>query len=150
VVLDAKEPLEVAATKIAEHQELGNRITLREDDMLTAELGCDWDAVLISGVVLIKSEAECRAIFRRAFDALAPGGLIIVQDFMRIDHSPRRQLLDTMMDLYVLVGFDPGASDRYGSVYATWLKETGFENPTETPLPTQLAIMTAERPMTST
>lgn len=145
IVIDAKEPLEVARPLVAE-QHLQDRITLREDDMHTADLGTDSDVVLISGVVLIKSEAECRAAFRRAYDALVPGGLIIVQDFMRIDHSNKRRFLDTMMDLYVIIGFDPGAGDRYGDEYAAWLQDTGFTNIRQIPLPTQLAIITADKP----
>jgi predicted O-methyltransferase YrrM len=145
VVIDAKEPLEVARP-LVEEQHLQDRISLHEADMHTVELDADYDVVLISGVVLIKSEAECRQAFRRAYDALVPGGLIIVQDFMRVDHSDKRRFLDTMMDLYVLVGFDPGAGDRYGDEYTAWLQDTGFTDLRQIPLPTQLAIITATKP----
>ena len=144
-VIDAKEPLAIAKP-LVEAEQLQGRITLDEGDINTTDLGKDNDVVLISGVVLIKSEADCRDLFRRAYDALIPGGLIIVQDFMRIDHSEKRRLLDTMMDMYVLVGFDPGAADRYGKDYEGWLQDTGFTNTTPIPLPTQLAIITAEKP----
>lgn len=146
-VIDAKEPLAIAKP-LVEAQDLQDRITLVEGDMNTIDLGKDNDVVLISGVVLIKSEDDCRRMFRRAYDALKPGGLIIVQDFMRIDHSEKRRFLDTMMDMYVVVGFDPGAGDRYGDEYAMWLTDTGFDNINPIPLPTQLAIITAEKPST--
>jgi ubiquinone/menaquinone biosynthesis C-methylase UbiE len=147
-VVDAKEPLAIAQPLVEAHH-LQDRITLIEGNMHTIDLGQDSDVVLISGVVLIKSEDDCRRIFRRAFDALKPGGLIIVQDFMRIDHGEKRRFLDTMMDMYVVVGFDPGAGDRYGDDYAAWLQDTGFNHINQIPLPTQLAIMTAEKPSTS-
>jgi cyclopropane fatty-acyl-phospholipid synthase-like methyltransferase len=119
-VIDAKEPLAIAQP-LVKAANLQDRITLVEGDMNTIDLDDDNDVVMISGVVLIKSEKECRHIFHRAYQALAPGGLIIVQDFMRVDHSDKRRFLDTMMDMYVLVGFNPGAGDRYGDEYATWL-----------------------------
>lgn len=144
-VLDAKEPLAIARP-LVEAQHLQDRIALVEGDMQTAELGTDNDVVLISGVVLIQSEEMCRRAFRRAFEALVPSGLIIVQDFMRIDHSEKRRFLDTMMDMYVLVGFDPGAGDRPGDVYVAWLEEEGFTNARQVALPTQLAIITANKP----
>ena len=144
-VVDVKEPLEIAAPLIRE-QNLQNQITLVEGDIEKIALDRDYNAVLISGVVLIKSEADCRHIFRRAYDALLPGGIIIVQDFMRVDQGEKRRFLDTMMDMYVLVGFAPGAGDRYGDAYAAWLQETGFINPRQIPLPTQLAIVTAHKP----
>jgi hypothetical protein len=143
-VIDAKEPLAIARPLI-EEQNLQDRITLVEGDFHTAALGADNDVVLISGVVLIKSADECRRLFHRAYEALVPGGMIIVQDFMRIDHSDKRRFLDTMMDMYVLVGFDPGAGDRYGDDYASWLTDKGFTNVRQIPLPTQLAIITAEK-----
>ena len=145
-VIDAKEPLAIAKP-LVEAEHLQDRITLDEGNITTIDLGKDNDVVLISGVVLIKSEADCRDLFRRAYDALIPGGLIIVQDFMRIDHSDKRRLLDTMMDMYVLVGFDPGAADRYGEDYENWLQDAGFIKMTPIPLPTQLAIITAEKPV---
>jgi ubiquinone/menaquinone biosynthesis C-methylase UbiE len=144
-VVDQQEPLEIARPLVEGHH-LQDQITLVQGDFHTLPLDTDNDVVLISGVVLIKSEDECRTLFRRAYDALVPGGLIIVQDFMRVDYSDQRRFLDTMMDMYVLVGFDPEAGDRYGDEYASWLTDTGFTNIEQIPLPTQLAIITAEKP----
>lgn len=144
-VVDVKEPLEIAAEQIAESG-LEGRVIPVEGDFDEVELGNDSDVVLISGVVLIKSEEECRSVFRRAYDALVPGGMVIVQDFMRLDFSPERSFMDTMMDLYVLIAFSPGAGDRYGEEYVSWLADTGFSNIEKTALPTQLAIITAEKP----
>ena len=76
---------------------------------------------------------------------MQPGGLVIIQDYMRIDDSPQRRKLDTLEDLYVLVVFDPGAGDREGKVVASWLQDTGFRNPKMIPLPTQLTLVTAEK-----
>ncbi len=65
-----------------------------------------------------------------------PGGQIIIQDFMRIDPSPARRLMDALMDLYTLIAFDPGGGDRTGEEVARWLKEAGFHNVRMVPLPT--------------
>ena len=145
-VVDRKEPLEIAAKLIAENG-LEDRIKLVEGDFDKVELGDDSDVVLISGVVLIKSEEECRGLFRRAYEALAPGGIIILQDLMRVDFSSGRSFLDTMMDMYVLIGFDPKAGDRHGEEYASWLSEAGFAAIRQIALPTQLAIITGEKPL---
>jgi hypothetical protein len=47
--------------------------------------------------------------------------------------------------MYVLIGFDPGAGDRFGDEVASWLGESGFTNLKQIPLPTQLALITAEK-----
>ena len=144
-VVDQVEPLAVARP-LVEAAGLQDRITLVPGDFNTVELASDYDVVLISGVVLIKSEAGCRAVFRRALAALQPGGLVIVQDFMRVDHSAARSFLDTMMDMYVVVAFDPGAGDRFGDEVAGWLVDEGFTNTRQIPLPTHLALVLADKP----
>lgn len=145
LVVDQKEPLEVARPLVEAHN-LQDQITLVEGDFFDLDLGTDSDVALLSGVVLIKSESECRKAFQLAYDALVPGGLLIVQDFMRVDYSAQRSFMDIMMDMYVIVGFDPGAGDRHGDAYASWLRETGFTSVNQTPLPTHLALITAEKP----
>jgi cyclopropane fatty-acyl-phospholipid synthase-like methyltransferase len=145
VVLDQKEPLDIARPLVDE-QGLGDRITLLEGDFFDTQPGSDYDAVLISGVVLIKSEEDSRRLFRMAYDYLEPGGMIIVQDYMRMDDSPDRNKLDTFEDLYVLVAFDPWAGNREGSEVASWLTDAGYQNPKLIPLPTQLSVVTAEKP----
>ena len=128
-----------------EHR-LQGRVTLLEGDFNTLDPGQDFDVVLISGVVLIKSEAECRSLFKLAYNALMPGGLIIIQDFMRIDHSPQRSFMDSLMDIYVLISFDPGAGDRLGDEIASWLGGAGFQKMELKPLPTHLALVLGHKP----
>ena len=144
-VVDRKEPLAVASPLVEEHG-LQDRISLLEGDFFEAHLDRGFDVALISGVVLIKPEADSRRLFKLAYDLLNPGGLVIVQDYMRIDPSPARKRLDTLEDLYVLVVFDPGAGDREGEEIASWLGDAGFQNTEMIPLPTQLALVTGEKP----
>jgi SAM-dependent methyltransferase len=145
VVVDRAEPLAIARPLI-EERNLGDQVVLLEGDFLQMDLGRDYDVALISGVVLIRPEAESRRLFRLAHELLAPGGMVIVQDYMRIDDSPARGRLDTFEDLYVLVAFDPGAGDRDGGEVASWLRDAGFQDTKLIPLPTQLALVTAEKP----
>ena len=105
-----------------------------------------YDVVLISGVVLIKSEAECRGLFDLTYGLLEPGGVVIVQDFMRIEHTAERTRLDALEHLYVLVAFDPGAGDKEGESVASWLRDAGFSDTRMIPLPTQLGLVTAQKP----
>ena len=145
VVVDRKEPLVIAKSMVEEHN-LQDQISLLEGDFLETDLGKDYDVVLISGVVLIKSEPDCRQLFGLAYELLAPGGLVVIQDYMRIEESAERRKLDTLEDMYVLVAFDPGAGDREGEEVASWLRDSGFQATRTIPLPTQLALVTAEKP----
>ena len=55
-------------------------------------------------------------------------------------------MLETLENMYVLVVFDPGVGDREGEEMASWLKDFGFKNINLVPVPTQLSIITAEKP----
>ena len=70
-MLDQKEPLIIAKTLVEEHN-LQSQISLLEGDFFKAEAGADYDVVLISGVVLIKSGEDCRQLFRLAYDLCCP------------------------------------------------------------------------------
>ena len=128
---------------------LEDQITLLEGSFFETELGTGYDVCLISGVVLINPEEDCRRLFKLAYDILEPGGLAVIQDYMRLEDNPQRKRLDTMEDLYVLVAFDPGAGDRDGAEVASWLEDAGFQNTKAIPLPTQLGVVTAEKPLTT-
>ena len=145
VVVDQKEPLSIAKP-LVEESNLQDRITLLEGDFFDIPLGTGYDVCLISGVVLIKPEEDSRRLFEFAFDVLEPGGLVVIQDYMRIEDHPERRRLDTMEDLYVLVAFSPGAGDREGDEVASWLEDAGFKNTKTIPLPTQLGLVTAKKP----
>jgi predicted O-methyltransferase YrrM len=145
VVVDEKEPLSIAKPLVQEDK-LQDRITLLEGSFFDTQLGTGYDVCLISGVVLIKPEEDCRRLFKVAFDILEPGGLVVIQDYMSIEDDPQRKRLDTLEDLYVLVVFDPGAGDRQGAEVASWLEDAGFQNTQAIPLPTQLGLLTAEKP----
>ena len=149
VVIDQKEPLSIARSLVCEHN-LEHRITLVEGDFFETDLDAEYDVVLISGVVLIKSEEDCRRLFKLTYDLLLPGGMVIIQDYMRIEDGPERRRLDTLENMYVKVVFDSEAGDRDGAEVACWLEEAGFKNPKLIPVPAQLVLITAEKPLIST
>nr|VFJ90863.1 MAG: Ubiquinone/menaquinone biosynthesis C-methylase UbiE [Candidatus Kentron sp. H]VFJ91891.1 MAG: Ubiquinone/menaquinone biosynthesis C-methylase UbiE [Candidatus Kentron sp. H]VFJ98547.1 MAG: Ubiquinone/menaquinone biosynthesis C-methylase UbiE [Candidatus Kentron sp. H] len=145
-LVDQTEPLQIAR-RLVKDAGLAQRITLIEADMHTVRLDKQYDAVLISGVVLLQSEAENRSIFQRAFEFLRPGGLIIIQDYLRLEYGDARHYLDTMMDLYVQLCFTPKAGDWRGTDIEVWMRDAGFTEIRKIPVPTHLAIMTAEKPV---
>ena len=51
-----------------------------------------------------------------------------------------------LMDIYVLIAFDPGASDRFGDEVAAWLEDASFQNTELKPLPTHLALVLGTKP----
>lgn len=56
------------------------RVTFREGDMRSAEWGTGYDAVLLFNVLHNATEAEATAVVQKAYAALAPGGVLAVQE----------------------------------------------------------------------
>lgn len=145
VVVDQKEPLAIARPLVAEHG-LEDRVSFLEGSFFETDLGSGYDVALVSGVVLISSEETCRRLFELTYRVLKPGGMVIIQDYMRVDHHSARSKLDTLEDMYVLVAFDAEAGNREGEEVASWLQDAGFRNHNMIGLPTQLALVISEKP----
>lgn len=144
-LVDQTEPLQIAR-QLIDKAALGNHITLIEADMHSVHLDKRYDAVLMSGIFVLQSEAENRRILQRAFDFLLPGGLVVIQDYFRLEYGDARHYLDTMMDLYIQLCFTPEAGDWDGKDIEVWMRDTGFIEVQKIPVPTHLSIMTAEKP----
>jgi len=62
-----------------------DRVTLVEGDFYQDDLPTGFDFAWISAIIHQHGRSETRALFRKAFDALNPGGTIAVRDYMMND-----------------------------------------------------------------
>ena len=76
-------PYEVARDIIARHR-LEGRITTREADITEDAYGDGLDVVLLSDV-LYQDQATCRTILQSAYQALRPGGRLVVISFHSLE-----------------------------------------------------------------
>ena len=81
VVLDRPEVVALTR-KYADQAGMAGRIETVADDYHTAEFGEGFDLVLFSSVVHINGPDENRALMGKAYDALLPGGRIVVADYV--------------------------------------------------------------------
>ncbi len=141
-VLDLAEVLPLTEQHIR-NAGLQNRISTRAGDMLTAALGQNYDVVLLSAICHMFSPEQNRRLFRRACDALAPRGRLVVQDFILEPEktAPRQAAL---FSLNMLVGTKAGASYSEPE-YAEWLHEAGFTEVHRVRLPGPSGLMIATR-----
>ena len=68
---------------------VADRITLMPGDYLTSPFGSGYDVALLSGMMHRETHANCRLLLSKTFDALEPGGLVIVSDVFFDDDSKR-------------------------------------------------------------
>ena len=73
-----------------------DRITTRVGDMLRDQLGQSYNLILVSAICHMFSPDENRKLRHRIYDALAPRGQVVVQDFIiEPTRRPRRGSLHT-------------------------------------------------------
>lgn len=78
-VLDLPGVLEITR-EIVEQNGCTERVELMPGNYLTSSFGSGYDAVLLSGMMHRETGDTCRRLLGKAFDALEPGGLVVVSD----------------------------------------------------------------------
>ena len=82
------------------------------------------DAVLCSGMFHRETAESCRAILKKSFDALEPGGLCVVHDVFCDDDKAGPAFA-------LLFGLNMALTSAYGTVHAggevaAWMRDIGF------------------------
>ncbi|MBZ5614141.1 MAG: methyltransferase [Acidobacteriia bacterium] len=115
------------------------QVKLRPGDMLQDDFGSGYDIIMLNAICHMFSEQQNRDIFRRAHQALAPNGRLVVQDFiLNSDKTAPQQA--ALFSLNMLVNTEAGAS--YSEVeYATWMKAAGFPEVSRINLPGPSSLM---------
>jgi len=83
------------------------------------------DVVMMGHILHDWDLAEKKALVRKAYDALPPGGAFIVYESI-IDDDRRRNTFGLLMSLNMLIE-SPGGFDYTGADCVGWMKEAGFK-----------------------
>lgn len=104
---------------------LGDRFRTLDGDLHTFPFGAaSYDAVVLSNICHHESPDENVALFRKAREALTPGGHLVVSDF--ILHDDRRgPTFAALFGAGMILQTPNGASYRE-SDYRAWLQQAGF------------------------
>jgi len=142
-IIDLPEVTPIALEHVA-RAGLSSRITVRPGDMLTAELPKQgYDLVLLSSICHMFSPEENRALFARAYEALAPKGRIAIADFI-VDPDKASPRSATLFALNMLVA-TRGGSTYSEPEYESWLKASGFGEVKRVRMPGPINLILATR-----
>ncbi|MGA2382821.1 MAG: methyltransferase [Gemmatimonadales bacterium] len=123
VVLDLPTVLPIAEGHIGDAG-LATRITTRAGDLRRDDLGRDFDLVFLSSICHMLGPDGNRDLLARAARALAPGGRVVVQDFiLEPDRTGPRQAV--LFAINMLVGTEAGGTYTEDE-YASWLRTAGL------------------------
>jgi (2Fe-2S) ferredoxin/predicted O-methyltransferase YrrM len=120
--------------------DLADRIVTRAGDMLTVPLDAGkYDLVLLSAICHMFSPEDNQLLLKRAHDALAPKGRLVISDFV-LDADKTAPRFGALFALNMLVGTQAGSSYSEPE-YAAWLKEAGFAQARRVRMPGPASLM---------
>ena len=124
-VLDLAPVLPIAERNIREAG-LADRVSTRVGDLRSGPLGSGFDLVLASAICHMLDEAENQDLFRRCAAALAPGGRLVVREFILApDRAGPPQA--ALFALNMLVGTRRGNTYTEAE-YRDWMEAAGFRD----------------------
>jgi predicted O-methyltransferase YrrM len=122
-ILDIPEVVPLTAEYVSKAG-VSAQVSLRNGDILNDDFGSGYDLIMLNAICHMFSEEQNRDIVRRAHQALAPNGRLMVQDFiLNPDKTGPQQAV--LFSLNMLVATDAGASYSE-SEYTNWMKAAGF------------------------
>lgn len=124
VILELPDAIPQAAAILAE-EKMGERVTHRAGNAVTDDLGeAEWDVIFISSLLHHFDAPTNAALAGRVFRALRPGGVFIIQDFMRSDTPRSGDHIGGLLDLYFAATSQAGTYSE--TEIKRWQREAGF------------------------
>ncbi len=112
------------AEKTIARFDMSERISFVDGDYIRDPVPGTFDAAWLSHILHAEGPDNCRRIIRKAATALAPGGLILVQEFI-LDDTRDRPLFPALFSLNMLLGTESGKAYSEGEI-REMLADAGF------------------------
>jgi predicted O-methyltransferase YrrM len=122
---------------------VAGRVRVRAGDLRSDKFGEGYDLVFVSAICHMLDEKENQDLLRRCHEALAPGGRVVVQDFI-LEPDKTAPKWGALFALNMLVGTRAGSAYSEPE-YAAWLGQAGFRDIKEVRLPGPAALMIGTR-----
>jgi predicted O-methyltransferase YrrM len=140
-VLDLAAVVQIAEKHIADAG-LTDRVTTRIGDLRRDGFGKDYDLILLSAICHMLGPEENRDLFRRSYRALAPGGRLVIRDFI-LEPDKTAPKSAAMFAVHMLVNTRQGSTYTAGE-YRAWLAAAGFLETKRLDPPGDLLVATRE------
>jgi len=123
-ILDLEPVTRIAQRHIAAAG-LTGRVHTRVGDLRHGPLGENYDLVFVSAICHMLSSDENQDLIRRCAAACAPGGRVVIQDFL-LDSDKTAPKQAALFSLNMLVGTPAGASYS-AQEYTEWMRAAGLQ-----------------------
>lgn len=130
--------------RIAQRQKLASRLRTIEGDILEADYGKGFHVATLGAILHSEGETRSRKLLKKVFDALAPGGVIAIAEFVPNDDrtGPPYPLL---FAVNMLVHTDEGDTFTFKEMTG-WLEQAGFRQVRQVEVPAPFPLLVATKP----
>ena len=123
---------------------LQDRFDYISGDCLAGDIGSGYDLVFISNLIHSFSNEENAGIVKKAYDALVPGGTILIKDFI-MENDRSGPAYGLIFALHMLVHTRAGNTYTYDEI-RSWTEAAGFGPGTALSLTPQTRLWIARKP----
>ncbi len=120
-----------------------HRFSYLAGDCLNDDLGSGYDLVFMSNIIHSFSAEENKMLVKRVYDALAPGGAILIKDFI-VENDRSGPAFSLIFALHMLVHTAEGGTYSYDEIQ-DWTDAAGFQNGRAMSLTPQTRLWLAEK-----
>jgi ubiquinone/menaquinone biosynthesis C-methylase UbiE len=130
--------------RIAAKHGVADQFTFVEGDLLAADFGTGHHVATLGHIIHSEGEARSRQLLKKLYDALAPGGRIVIAEFVPNEDrtGPSGALIFACT---MLVNTEAGDTYTFNEM-AAWLRDAGFKDPHELDVPGPAPLIVATRP----
>ncbi len=130
--------------RVATRFGVADRFTFAEGDLDSADFGSGHNVATLGHILHSEGEERSKKLLAKTFAALAPGGVIAIQEFL-VDNARAKEMRGLLFAVNMLVASDCGDTFSFEEI-ASWLKDAGFENPRTIQSPGPSPLILANKP----
>lgn len=142
--VDLPEVLQVTR-RVAERYGVADRLRTIAGDMAEVEFGSGHRVAVLGQILHSQGAAENQALLKKTFDALAPGGIVAVAEFL-IDPDRSGPLSSLIFNANMLVNTEGGSTYSFDEIRG-WLEHAGFARIRALDVPGPSPLILATRPL---
>jgi ubiquinone/menaquinone biosynthesis C-methylase UbiE len=130
--------------KVAARLGVAGRFSFVAGDLASADFGRGHDIATLGHILHSEGEQRGRALLKKTFDALAPGGTIAIAEFL-VDDVGTGPPVALIFAVNMLVNTDEGDTWSFSEI-SGWLREAGFRDPRTIDAPGPSPLILATKP----
>lgn len=123
---------------------LVDRFQFVPGDLMAADFGSGHQVATLGHILHSEGEPRSRALLKKTFDALAPGGSVVIAEWL-VNEDRTGPPEGLIFGVNMLVNTDVGDTYSFGEI-SGWLREAGFVDARTVPVPGPSPLIVATKP----